>query len=116
MPLVEAAANGTNEAVRRLLGAGADPNAMDRGDQTPLHAAAAAGHEGIVEILLSAGADPRARDERLCSTSYLQNPETRETAGYTALHLAAEGGLLYFTLFRQNSSDYSDARPRNFVD
>ena len=24
--------------------------------------------------------------------------------------------LLYFTLFRQNSSDYSDARPRNFVD
>ena len=24
--------------------------------------------------------------------------------------------LLYFTLFRQNSSDYFDARPRNFVD
>ncbi len=24
--------------------------------------------------------------------------------------------VLYFTLFRQNSSDYSDARPRNFVD
>ena len=33
---------------------------------------------------------------------------------------AAGGGLrgqvLYFTLFRQNSSDYSDARPRNFLD
>ena len=26
------------------------------------------------------------------------------------------GQVLYFTLFRQNSSDYSDARPRNFVD
>ena len=26
------------------------------------------------------------------------------------------GLLLYFTLFRQSSSDYSDARPRNFVD
>ena len=24
--------------------------------------------------------------------------------------------VLYFTLFRQNSSDYSDARPRNFLD
>ena len=24
--------------------------------------------------------------------------------------------LLYFTLFRQNSSDYSDGRPRNFLD
>ena len=24
--------------------------------------------------------------------------------------------VLYFTLFRQNSSDYSDGRPRNFLD
>ena len=32
------------------------------------------------------------------------------------LHGRQEGRLLYFTLFRQNSSDYSDARPRNFVD
>ena len=29
---------------------------------------------------------------------------------------ALRGGVLYFTLFRQNSSDYSDGRPRNFLD
>ena len=29
---------------------------------------------------------------------------------------AAHAYVLYFTLFRQNSSDYSDARPRNFLD
>lgn len=46
------------DAVRLLLGHGADPNARDGGDHaTPLHFAAASGAVGSVRALLDAGAD-----------------------------------------------------------
>lgn len=70
--LMVAAANGSVEAVRRLLDAGADPNAMagyDSGHyemtmslERPLHYAASAGEAEIVTLLLDAGADPNASD------------------------------------------------------
>ncbi|HWD39853.1 MAG TPA: ankyrin repeat domain-containing protein [Fimbriimonas sp.] len=53
-----AAWRGHAEAVRLLLGHGADPNARDEGDNAyPIHFAAAAGHLGIVRALLDAGGD-----------------------------------------------------------
>lgn len=48
------------EVVRLLLELGADPNARERGDNTPpLHWAAAGGNTGCVRALLDAGVDPQ---------------------------------------------------------
>ncbi|HEX5825411.1 MAG TPA: ankyrin repeat domain-containing protein [Candidatus Limnocylindrales bacterium] len=71
---------GTADATRALIEAGADLNA--RSDNSfwvlPLHSAAAGGHAEIVEILLAAGAAP----------------DERQRHGWTALHAAAQNGDL----------------------
>lgn len=75
-PLHSAVAGGHTEVVRRLLAAGADPNAHQQQGFTPLMGAAAGGQGEILELLLTAGADPAARSDD----------------GKTARDLAAEGG------------------------
>lgn len=56
---LHAAVAGRNEeAVRLLLQAGADPNAVQHGGWTPLMAAEEHGDERIIELLLAHGADP----------------------------------------------------------
>lgn len=56
-PLHSGAAGRSADVVRRLIEAGADPNARQEGGWTPLHAAAENGDEDIVVMLLAAGAD-----------------------------------------------------------
>lgn len=59
------AKRGDAEAVRWLLGRGADPDAVWRhfgADVTALHLAAMGGHEEVAQVLLAAGADPTIRD------------------------------------------------------
>ena len=56
-PLIRAAHNGHLAAVSALLSAGADPNAVDAGDNTPLHWAAMRGHVEIISKLLKNGSD-----------------------------------------------------------
>ena len=51
------------DVVTALLFAGADPNARDEDDNTPLHAAARGGTADVVTALLDAGADPNVRAE-----------------------------------------------------
>ena len=46
------------------LAAGADPNARDNNDRTPLHWTAYLARTGLVKALLTAGADPKARDNQ----------------------------------------------------
>lgn len=75
-PLHSAAARCDADAVGRLLEAGADPNAQQRGGFTALHAGASAGDTALVEVLLGSGADPSV--------------ETDE--GKTALAVAEERG------------------------
>ncbi|MXW12314.1 MAG: ankryin, partial [Synechococcus sp. SB0668_bin_13] len=53
------------EMVKLLLAAGADPNARDSDQETPLHGAIGWSDrpEEVMKLLLAAGADPNARNE-----------------------------------------------------
>jgi len=72
----EAAGTGNIEAVKQHLAAGADVNAKDEWEDTPLHNAASSGHKEIAELLITKGVDVNAKD----------------FLGGTPLHNAANGG------------------------
>lgn len=61
--LHSAAAYGETDAVKALLRAGAEVDALDEDDQTPLHLACALGRAPVVRLLLAAGADRLAVDD-----------------------------------------------------
>ena len=61
--LNQAICSGHEALVRLLLECGANANARDEDDYTPLMHAAAAGNLGIVKLLLARGADPRPVEE-----------------------------------------------------
>ena len=69
-----------NDVAESLLAHGADLNARDKDNETPLHTAVRAdhkvGHAAIVRLLLAHGADVNARDND----------------GWTPLHFAADNG------------------------
>ncbi len=62
--LHEAAGAGDTAAIERLLGQGADVNALNAAGQTPLHVAAERGHVEVCRVLLDAEADIEARESR----------------------------------------------------
>jgi cytohesin len=74
--LLKAAIDGNIEAVKQHLAAGADVDARDRQDKTPLQHAAYWGHKEIAELLIAKGADVNAKDKH----------------GRTPLHFAAWKG------------------------
>jgi ankyrin repeat protein len=63
-PLVPALMANRDQNFRRLLAAGANPNAADRMGNTPLHVAAKINAFARVLDLLEAGADPQATNKR----------------------------------------------------
>lgn len=79
-PLHVASEFGEMGAVRVLLDAGADVNALGRSEETPLHRAAAEGHVNIVEALIESGAD----------VNYVSDGFVAE--GEAPLHPAAKNG------------------------
>ncbi len=62
LDLVENAAKGRINAVRKCLLNGANPNFQDYDRRTALHLAAVEGHADIVELLLKSGADSNSLD------------------------------------------------------
>jgi ankyrin repeat protein len=95
-PLAQAAHHGNIAEMRRLVSAGANPNAYDATSQTPLHWAARGGHPlgphecrseadertQVVAALLDLGADVNLVDRRAAIPG--------GTSGRTALHVALE--------------------------
>ncbi|WP_353270420.1 ankyrin repeat domain-containing protein [Wolbachia endosymbiont (group A) of Myopa testacea] len=61
--LIQAAKKGDINEVRRLISEGANVNATDWLQETPLHFAAASGHKQVVQALLDKGANVNAEDE-----------------------------------------------------
>jgi uncharacterized protein len=78
-PLHLAAFFGHLALAERLLGAGADIQAVSRNSltNTPLHAAIAGGHTDVALLLIDRGADVQAKD----------------AGGHTPMHIAAENGV-----------------------
>jgi hypothetical protein len=70
------------EVVRVLLAAGADPNAREPGDETPLHWAASSDDADVAEMLIEGGADIEAPDGSIGTP--LDN-----AIGYSCWHVAA---------------------------
>jgi ankyrin repeat protein len=66
------------EVAKVLLEAGADVNARDASQNTPLHYAALHGHTTVAKLLLEAGGDINARNRK----------------GKTPLALAQRGGIV----------------------
>ncbi|MGI9296383.1 MAG: ankyrin repeat domain-containing protein [Gammaproteobacteria bacterium] len=96
--------------VKRLLAAGANPNAMDDHGRTALQTTALCGHAEVTEVLLSAGANPNAANNDgvtalIAATMVLYghaevakillsagaNPNAADKDGWTALMFAATG-------------------------
>lgn len=104
-PLHEAAEAGSMETAWRLLGGGADADALDEDGRDALHYAAARGHKEMVRFLLSRGASPvhvADNGTALHWAAFWNRPEIarmlveggavvdgRDTEGRTALHAAA---------------------------
>jgi ankyrin repeat protein len=71
--LLQACADGHRDYAALAIDAGADVNAKDTGDWTPLHFAVKAGADTVVAMLVANGADVNAQDDY----------------GNTALHIVA---------------------------
>ena len=98
----EAASSGNIEAVKKHLAAGADVNAKDGWEWTPLHIAAGKSHKEIIELLIGKGADVNALNNKGDTPLDLAMPDSpfdsteladllRKHGGKTGEELKAEG-------------------------
>ena len=76
LALIQAAKDGNIKATKQAIADGADVNAKNKYENTPLHRAAWGRHTEIVELLITNGADVKARDKN----------------GWTPLHITAGKG------------------------
>lgn len=79
LPLIDAAAAGDVDRVRRLLARGASVRATDAEGRTPLVAAAYGNHVAVAEVLVSAGADPDEKDSTVQSAYLISTSEVGDS-------------------------------------
>ncbi|MDC0307338.1 ankyrin repeat domain-containing protein [bacterium] len=93
--LSEAASRGALQEVKDFLAKGADVNAKDEWEGTPLESAALYGHKEVVELLIAEGADVNAQGVDGETPLDLADGETadllRKHGGKTGEELKAEG-------------------------
>jgi hypothetical protein len=110
--LHDAATAGDTDAIKSMMGGGADASEqLGFGRRTALHNAAAAGRGGAAAELLDAGAAAAARGEQLPSDAV----HALDRAGRTPLHLAARHGhveVLLQLLATDHEPDMVTARER----
>lgn len=120
-----AAKYGRMEIARALIRKGADVNATQAGDWTPLHYAAGDGHPQMVRLLLEHGAKVNARTDMGATALHMAagmnyreivslliakgaDVNAKDAAGYPPLHKAAEGDCVDATkLLIQKGADMS---------
>jgi ankyrin repeat protein len=104
--IIKAAQEGNIEAVKQHLAAGADVNAKDENEWTPLNSAAVAGRNQIVKLLIEKGADLNAGNpliaaaghghmeviELLIANGADVNAKANDQLGGMALHMTANLG------------------------
>ena len=90
-----AAGEGRKEIAELLIAKGADVDAKDEEEWTPLHSAAYVGNKEIVELLIAKGADLNAKDDDGKTPLDRATGKTadllRKHGGKTAEELKAEG-------------------------
>ena len=91
-PLIRAAHNGHVATVKALLAAGADPAALDAGDNTPLHWAAMRGHVEVVAALVGGGAPAAALNAAGEAPADLCQPGWSPAFRYARAALGVGGG------------------------
>ncbi len=91
-PLNKAAQSGLAEAVKTLVNAGANLEAVNASGHTPLHEAVAEGETESVRILVRAGADITARTPKGASPAELSADSGREDAAEVLRELAPTSG------------------------
>ena len=89
-PLLVTVRRGNVQVARVLLENGADREARDRYDWSPLERASGGGNLELIQVLLEHGADPNARDARGRSLLYLSSDWGRPAVVLTLLKHGAD--------------------------
>lgn len=98
-PLLSAVAGGYADVAYRLLDAGADPNARQSGDTSPLHVSAQNGQVEMVRLLLDYGA----------------NLEVKNMDRKTPLDLASEKGFTEMAMLLKSGVTKRFRKPRDLA-
>jgi ankyrin repeat protein len=122
--------NNITSIVQNMIDFGAEIEATDRWEETPLHRASAGGHKDVVELLLGAGANIEATDKNEMTPLHLAswfghsevvekllgagaNIEAPEEDGKTPLHLASQQGHTEVVLILLKSGADIEAKDKN---
>lgn len=95
------------QAAEMLLGAGANPDALDAGGETAVHVAVQLGNVEVLETLLAAGADPNRRSHAATATAI---DMVVEAMRYPDCEIRADTALIMLRALVTAGAKVEDAR------